>query len=222
MTAGWSCLEVGAGNGSVSQWLAQKAGQTGHVSAATSTRAYLTAAPCQPRRSPSRRDPGPAGDGYDLVWGRAILHHIPQHIEVPGRLVDAVRPGGVILLEEPDFHPVLATDSPALRGFWAGFLAWAANQGIDYFVGRHLAPLLAGHGVEEIAARSETILFNGGSLPVRYLSLTMPELEKPILASGLVGPATWAEAMILLDNRQFWTCQISGATGRRPLRLCTR
>ena len=107
---------------------------------------------------------------------------------------------------------MLATDSPTLRGFWEGFLAWAASQGIDYFVGRRIAALFSDHRLEEIAAHGETILFNGGSLPARYLTLTMRELEKPILASGLVSPADWSEAMNLFDNRQFWTWQNSYVT----------
>ena len=145
---GWSCLEVGAGNGSVSHWLAQKVGPTGHVVASDIDTRFLDrlALPnLEVRRLDVTRDP--LGDGYDLVCARALLHHIPQRIDVLGRLFEAVRPGGVILIEEPDFHPALATDSLALRGFWEGFLAWAANQGIDYFVGRRIAALLAGHGV---------------------------------------------------------------------------
>ena len=101
---------------------------------------------------------------------------------------EAVRPGGFILLEEPDFHPVLATDSPVMRGFWQGFLAWAANQGIDYFVGRRIAPLLAGLGV---ATRSPSTARPSCSTAARCRratsTLTMRELEKPLLASGLVG-----------------------------------
>jgi hypothetical protein len=30
-TTGWRCLEIGAGNGSLSQWLAQRIGPAGHV-----------------------------------------------------------------------------------------------------------------------------------------------------------------------------------------------
>src|SRR5215475_3607461 len=33
ITAGWRCLEIGAGNGSLSQWLAQRVGPAGHVTA---------------------------------------------------------------------------------------------------------------------------------------------------------------------------------------------
>ncbi len=31
LAAGWRCLEIGAGNGSLSQWLAQQVGASGHV-----------------------------------------------------------------------------------------------------------------------------------------------------------------------------------------------
>jgi tRNA A58 N-methylase Trm61 len=31
ITTGWRCLEIGAGNGSLSQWLAQRVGPAGHV-----------------------------------------------------------------------------------------------------------------------------------------------------------------------------------------------
>jgi SAM-dependent methyltransferase len=210
---GWSCLEVGAGNGCVSHWLAGKVGPGGRVVASDIDTRFLdrlSLPNLEVRRIDVTRDP--LGQGYHLVCGRAVLHHIPQRIDVLGRLAEAVRPGGCILLEEPDFHPVLASDSPVMRGFWQGFLAWAADQGIDYFVGRRLAPLLAGLGLERIAVHGETILFNGGSLPARYLKLTMTELEKPLLGSGLVGRTAWDEAMALFDNARFWTWQNSYVT----------
>ena len=71
----------------------------------------------------------------------------------------AVTPGGGVLLEEPDFHPVLATDSPIVRDFWQGFLAWATVHCIDRFIGRRLGPLLGRLGFDESAVHGETILF---------------------------------------------------------------
>jgi hypothetical protein len=152
------------------------------------------------------------GEGYDLVCGRAFLHHIPQRIDVVGRLAKAVKPGGFILIEEPDFHPVLASGSSVMRDFWRGFLAWAADHGIDYFIGRRLGGLFSDLGLEQPAAHGETILFNGGSLPARYLSLTMKELENSLLGSGLIGEACFKETMALFDNPRFWTFQNSYIT----------
>ena len=216
---GWRCLEVGAGNGSVSLWLAGKVGPQGHVVASDIDTRYLDrlAAPnLEIRRIDVTCDP--LGDDYDLVCGRAILHHIPQRIDVLARLAGAVRQGGSILLEEPDFHPVLATDSAVLRGFWEGFLAWAANHGIDYFVGRRLGQLLAEQGFGKIAVHGETILFNGGSLPARYLKTTMEELQTSLLGSGLIGRSAWDETMALFDTAAFWTWQNAYVvtTGRKP------
>jgi SAM-dependent methyltransferase len=215
---GWRCLEVGAGNGSVSHWLAERVGPQGHVVSSDIDARYLDrlAAPnLEVRRIDVTRDP--LGEGYDLVCGRAILHHIPERIDVLGRLAEAVRPGGRILLEEPDFHPALATDSATARDFWQGFLAWAADHGIDYFVGRRLGGWLAERRFEAIEAHGETILFNGGSLTSRYLKLTMTELRPSLLASGLISQATWDATMSLFDNAGFWTWQNSYVvtTGRR-------
>ncbi len=219
VTRGWRCLEVGAGNGSVSHWLAGQVGPQGHVVASDIDTRFLDrlALPnLEVRRIDVTRDP--LGEGYDLVCGRAFLHHIPQRIDVLARLAAAVRPGGFLLVEEPDFHPVLASDSPLVRDFWRGFLAWAADHGIDYFVGRRLAPLLAGLGFRDLAVHGETILFDGGSLPARYLKLTMQELEASLVGSGLIGPTAWAEVLATFDNPKFWTWQNSYVTtsGRKP------
>jgi SAM-dependent methyltransferase len=218
VTEGWNCLEVGAGNGSVSLWLAEKVGATGRVVASDIDTRFLDRL-SRPNLEIRRIDvtSDPLGDGYDLVCGRAFLHQIPQRIDVVARLAAAVRPGGFVLFEEPDFHPVLASDSPVMRDFWRGFLAWAADHGIDYFIGRRLGGLLAGLGFEDFAVHGETMLFNGGSLPARYLRLTMAELEKSLLGSGLIGQTCWSETMALFENTEFWTWQNSyvTTTGRK-------
>ena len=139
VTNGWRCLEVGAGNGSMSHWLAQRVAPDGHVVSSDIDTRFLERiqlANLEVRKLDVTRDD--LGGGYDLVCGRAILHHLPGRIDVVGRLVAAVRPGGHILLQEPDFHSALASDSSTMRAFWQGFLAWAADHGIDYFVGRRL------------------------------------------------------------------------------------
>ena len=68
-------------------------------------------------------------------------------------------------------------------------------------------------------SRGETILFNGGSLPARYLSLTMKELESSLLGSGLIGQACFKETIALFDNPRFWTFQNSyvTTTAQKPL-----
>ena len=210
---GWKCLEVAAGNGTVSQWLAERVGPSGHVVVSDIDTRFLercSAPNLEVKRLDLTHDA--LGEGYDLVCGRAFLHHIPERIDVVTRLAAAVRPGGAILIEEPDFHPVLATDNATLRDFWEGFLAWSASRGIDYFIGRRLGALLQRLGFTGIEVHGETILFNGGSSTARYWKLVLKELGPSILASGFVSQSVWTDTLALLDNAEFWTWQNSYVT----------
>ena len=158
------------------------------------------------------------GEGYDLICGRAFLHHIPERRDVLARIRDALRPGGFVLVEEPDFHSVFAEENLAMRAFWEGFVAWSANQSIDYFVGRRLGLWLAELGFEAVDLRGETILSEGGSAISAFWKLTFEELSGPILASGMVAQKDFDEAMRLFDTPGHWNwqCTFLIAAGQKP------
>ena len=216
---GWHCLEVGAGNGSVSRWLSERVGPTGSVLTSDLDVDLLNRI-AVPNVTVRRIDvtADELGSDYDLVIARALLHHLPARAAVLEKLAEAVRPGGFIVLEEPDFHPVLATDSPTLRAFWEGWLVWADRHGIDYFIGRKIAGMLVDQGFDDVRSFGETILYRGGSLTARYLEATMRELEGSLRASGYISDSVWADAMALFRNDAFWSWQNSYVTsiGRRP------
>jgi 2-polyprenyl-3-methyl-5-hydroxy-6-metoxy-1,4-benzoquinol methylase len=50
-------------------------------------------------------------DEFDFVHTRWVLQHIPERDEVLDRLCSALRPGGVILLEEGGCFSVRATSN---------------------------------------------------------------------------------------------------------------
>lgn len=216
---GWRTLEVGAGNGSVSRWLSTQVGPRGSVIVSdldTDLIRHIGAPNVTVKRIDVVHDD--LGSDHDLVVARAVLHHIPERNAVIARLAAAVKPGGWMVLEEPDFHPVLATDSATLRDFWEGWLAWSRAQGIDYFVGRRIPPVLVQHGMQDVRSWGETILYQGGSLAARYLESTMRELQQSILSSGFVSKGVWDDAMALFGNAEFWSWQNSYVTtvGQRP------
>ena len=104
-------------------------------------------------------DPGT----FDLVTARAVLHHVTDADAAIRNLVAGLAPGGGILLIEPDFLPVSVAEPPDVRAFWDGWLAWSRDQGIDYHIGRTLAPRLAAAGLEQVAGTAETAVYQGGS-----------------------------------------------------------
>jgi hypothetical protein len=67
-----------------------------------------------------------------------VLHHVADARIAVENLVASARPGGAILLIEPDFLPVSVAGPPEIRALWDGWLAWSRQQGIDYFIGRRL------------------------------------------------------------------------------------
>src|SRR2546430_749142 len=85
---------------------------------------------------------------FDLVTARAVLHHVTDAKAAIANLVASLRPGGAILLIEPDFLPVSVAEPVEVLAFWNGWLAWSRERGIDYYMGRSLAPRLAGCGVD--------------------------------------------------------------------------
>ena len=133
--------------------------------------ADIVAAPVEPR-------------DFDLVTARAVLHHVADARAAIANLVASVRPGGAILLIEPDFLPVSVAEPPDVRAFWDGWLAWSRRAGIDYLIGRSLPAALAGLAMREIDATAETALYNGGSPWAEYWRQTVVELRGRLIASG--------------------------------------
>ncbi len=178
-------LEAGCGNGSISAWLAGQVAPGGQavavdldLSLASADvpglelrQADILAGPVEPR-------------GFDLVTARAMLHHVTNAEAAVVNLVASARPGGTILVIEPDFLPVSIAEPAEVRAFWAGWLAWSRQQGIDYFIGRRLTAMLSRHGLADVAATAETALYNGGSSWAVYWRQTIIELRPRLVASG--------------------------------------
>jgi hypothetical protein len=118
------------------------------------------------------------------VTARAVLHHVGRAQDAVANLVASARPGGAILLIEPDFLPVSIAEPRSVRAFWEGWLAWSRREGIDYFIGRRLPATLAAAGMERIEATAETAVYRGGSSWAEYWTRTVAELRGRLVASG--------------------------------------
>src|SRR5215211_4234354 len=106
---GWQCLELGSGNGSIAEWLSQTVSPSGNVTAIDINPVLLELIPAQNltiRQMDIRTSSGelPAS-AYDLVSCRALLHQIAEYAPtVLAQMAAALKPGGWLLVQEPDFH----------------------------------------------------------------------------------------------------------------------
>jgi SAM-dependent methyltransferase len=178
-------LEVGCGNGSISAWLAERVGPEGRAVAVDLDLSLINVRGpgLEVRQGDIVAGPIDTG-GFDLVTARAVLHHVSDFDAAMENLVASLAPGGAILLIEPDFLPVSVAEPPAVRAFWDGWLAWSRDAGIDYHVGRKLAPRLAALGLGQVAGTAETAVYNGGSDWAEYWRQTIVELRDGLVESG--------------------------------------
>jgi SAM-dependent methyltransferase len=100
--SGWRCWEVGAGRGSIANWLAGEVGPEGHVLATDlDDRWFRADRPTNLAFTAHdlTRDSLP-GEEFDLVHARFVLEHLADPQAALARLARALRPGGVLVLED--------------------------------------------------------------------------------------------------------------------------
>jgi precorrin-6B methylase 2 len=112
---GGRALELGAGGGSIAVWLAERVGPTGRVVATDLDVSRFRShdlSQLEIRRHDLVADELPSGP-WDLIHERLVLQHVPARLEVLDRLVEALAPGGWIVVEDFDTAEVRSTDREA-------------------------------------------------------------------------------------------------------------
>jgi SAM-dependent methyltransferase len=219
--AGWRCLEVGAGGGSIAAWLCERVGPTGHVLAIDLETKFLAALDypqLEVRRYDVTTDDLPEAD-FDLIHERAVLLHLPSRREVLARLVRALKPGGWLLCEDTDFSTFVdGSPDPALRRAGNAMVAFLESRGADPNFGRHLFAELRAAGLAEVGAEGRVYMMRGAhpsSILPRY---TLERVRGPAVASGAAGDDEFAAALALLDDPTVAVMShvMMAAWGRRP------
>ena len=208
---GWHCHDIGAGAGSIAQWLASRVSPDGSVLAIdldVNLLEPLASPPLSVRRLDIRTEELP-GDA-DLVHARLLLEHLPERDEVLKRLIRALRPGGWILVTDTDFTTVRISKTDAAFGRMKSALFAAAHEaGWNIQLGPELATLLEQSGLTDVAAESwqtygrggiqanlfartyrrlRDRLVNHGALPADIDRITT---EMANAAVGVFGPTSW-------------------------------
>ncbi|HMK99621.1 MAG TPA: class I SAM-dependent methyltransferase [Acidimicrobiales bacterium] len=106
---GWRCVELGAGGGSIAEWLSDCVGPTGRVTAVDRDTSLL-----EPLAASRANVEVVKGDlcelelpesRFDLVHSRSVLMHVPCSDRVLEQAVRCLAPGGRVFFEETDGAP---------------------------------------------------------------------------------------------------------------------
>lgn len=220
MPEGSSCLDVGAGSGSVARWLGERVGDGGRVVAvdvdAGPLEEGLNGTRAEVRILDVAQEALPEGE-FDLVHSRLMLCNMLERDDVLERLVAATKPGGTLVLADLDFtthRPVFA--EPAWNRAWPAFMGSLGSAGWDPAFGRRLVPVLEQAGLANVQAESVTRYVRGGSLTCR---MTARALERAAHVSDDLTAEDIAQLRPALDDpaRAFVAPEFTIAWGTRPL-----
>jgi SAM-dependent methyltransferase len=220
VTAGARGLEIGGGRGSITRWLSELVGPTGHVIATDLQMGYLSeidAPNVEVLRHDVRTDTFRPGS-FDLIHTRAVLMHISPGVDLLRRMARWLAPGGWLVLEEPDFGMWMGDADPV----WASSpqTTYTAFPNLALSEGRSLLRQVHQLGLKDVGADAEIDIIQAGTDLAEFYRLSEAALAFPKVQAGAVSPA---EATALIDrpgDDDFLSCGFVhiGVWGRQPAR----
>jgi ubiquinone/menaquinone biosynthesis C-methylase UbiE len=170
--SGWRCLDVGAGGGSIADWLSERVGSDGKVIATDTNIKFLDyfKNPKFEIRQHNIVNDEIEENHYDLVHCRFLLMHLKEFQKALKKMAAAIRPGGWMLIEEMDYisHTAIERDDPEaifINNYNTKKMEGLYKSGIlDPFFGRQVRRLIEESGFEEIGNEGSSVIYRGGDM----------------------------------------------------------
>jgi SAM-dependent methyltransferase len=193
VSPGMTCLEVGSGGGDVAFDLAQMVGPSGQVVGIDIDETKLDLARREAEaqgivniefRFADITQHDPERD-FDLVHTRFVLTHLPDPLAAVKRMRHALKPGGIVVVEDIDFRGYFCEpECPALWRYVDLYSKTVARRGGDANIGPRLPGLLTQAGFENV--QMNVVQPAGAIGEVKLLSpITMHNIADAVLAEGL-------------------------------------
>lgn len=133
----------------------------------------------------------------DLVYARFLLVHLRHPAAVAAAWVGELRPGGVLVLEEPE---AIDTADPDFRRYLELAETVVAARGGDLYVGRRLTGVSPPAGAEVLVQREVPLAVTAGSA-ARIFSLNLGTWRHDPALTGVAGPEETAALLHRLQRR---------------------
>lgn len=206
---GWSCLEIGGGGGSVASWLCERVGENGSVLATDIEPRFLETLPfpnLEVYRHDIRSDELPK-QHFDLAHARMVLMHLPERELALRKMIEALKPGGWILIEEiddlsivPDSSINAAEEELQVRRAFQHVLA---SHGVELRYGRFLPQKLQALGLANIGAEATVSIWQGRSAGTTLMEFACRQLREPILRSAMIPESEFEAEMERIGQPEF-------------------
>ena len=191
ISPGMRCLDLGCGGGPVTLELARLVGPEGQVVGIDmdATKLQLARQRAEQQQLQLEFQTGNVYDltdeaRYDLVYARFLLTHLHQPTNAVQCMVRALRPGGVMIVEDIEISAAFAyPPSPALERHIHLYKSVVERRGGDPDIGPKLPGLLRDGGVDDIqvAVVQPTFLVGEGKT---IHHLTMENIATAVIDEG--------------------------------------
>ena len=221
---GRRCLELGAGNGSIADWLADQAGPSGQVLATDiNTRPIPTNHRYSVVRHNLTTDPLPDGP-WDVIHARLVLGHLPERHDILRRLAGALAPDGALAIEEwDDSHSglVLAAPEPEAATLFPAYLTAVEQlleaRAVDHHWPWRVHAAMASAGLVDVDTVVHARSWPGGTAGALHHAANIRLLRSRLLEAGITGDQLDRLSGFLHDPRMVIRGLLTISTlGRRP------
>lgn len=222
---GQRCLELGAGGGSIARWMAERTGPGGEVVAVDLKVDYLDPHPGVEIRCHDVNDGLPADGGFDVIHARLLLLHLPRRQEILRELVDALRPGGWLVIGDYSDRPLQVRSAPgkeADEDLFHRVLDLSHNvvgpaHGMDFTWARRVDGLMHEAGLTNIEGMEYAPTTAGGSDGGLLTHNTNVQAESQLLQAGAEKADLERFRELMLDPEfRFWHYQLIYSRGQKP------
>jgi len=206
------CLDVGCGSGDVTLDIARRVGPKGHAIGIDFDEDIVRLARedalghgVQNVEFRHHRAEDLDETGYDVVYARFLLTHLREPQHTLRAMVNAVRPGGVVVVEDPEFSTTFCVPPDAA---FERLVRWTCEtmrrRGFDPDIGPRLPGLFGAAGLAEVAIHLAQVPVYRLEEKQPFFDLSMLQIRPAVLAAGVATPAdfgaTYAAFQVLTGD----------------------
>jgi ubiquinone/menaquinone biosynthesis C-methylase UbiE len=216
------CLEVGAGGGSVARWLCDRVGERGRVVALDMETRFLVGEqhPALQVWQEDIRFAALPSAAFDLIHARYFFVHLPDFAAVFARVLQALKPGGRILVEEPDFGTQAAVTPrcAATDRVFASILKLYEAMQVDWAMARRLPELFRDSGLRAVRATTDLPLVAGGAPVATVMRLSVQHIAEKLVETGAAAREDIDAFLRNAADPQCWMYHYAtvAVSGRKP------
>jgi ubiquinone/menaquinone biosynthesis C-methylase UbiE len=205
---GMACLDVGCGGGDVAMEMARLVGPSGRVTGIDMDSTKMQLAQQEAERETITNvkfleldiDHLDHAAEYDLVYARLFLTHLRDPADALQRMVQATKPGGVVVVEDMDHSGTFCYPAcPALEQHVSLYNRIIRLKGADPEIGPKLPALFREVGLQDLHLSHAQPAFMAGEAK-RIHQITLENIAPAVIAAGLAGEAEMNALFSTLDN----------------------